>query len=63
MRLHWRHQPTMWAEVIRQGLNLSIGMGWLMADSTQQALVMSFVSALLAAINWSLVAPSSEPGA
>jgi hypothetical protein len=59
MRWTFRFQPTIWTEVIRQGVFLAIALGWVVLDEQQRELVLSFSSAVLAAVNWSFVAPST----
>lgn len=59
--MQWfRFQPTVWLEVVRQGGLLAMSMGWIVLEPNQQALALSFASAVLAALNWSLVMPTAQ---
>lgn len=60
MRWSFRFQPTIWTEVIRQGVFLAVAMGWIMVDDQQRELLLGFASAVLAALNWSFVQPAAK---
>lgn len=58
MSISLANQPNAYAELVRQGMYLAIGMGWMNVTSEQQVLIMSFVSALLAVVVWTQVIPT-----
>lgn len=60
MRWHPRFQPTLYLEVIRQGIMLAGLLGLWALTPEQVNGVEMFASAVLAAINFSLVMPTAK---
>lgn len=58
MRYSFRLEPTMWLEVIRQALLVVALFDVVALSDEQQGAILMLASALLAAINRSLVAPA-----